>query len=83
MQNNLRGPGGTKDTPSYNLGGIAKIFDVQEYDLLKNIWMLPVGDRGVAVAALLILGVQNVDGVGHRARVAARARSPENDGWTD
>ena len=45
--------------------------------------LLPVGDGGVAVAALLILGVQNVDGVGHRARVAARARSPENDGWTD
>ena len=42
-----------------------------------------MGDRGVAVAALLILGVENVDGVGHRAGVAARARSPENDGWTD
>ena len=56
--------------------GIAKTFDHQ-YDLLKNLWMLPVGDRGAGVAALLILGVKNVDGVGHRAR------SPENDGWTD
>ena len=36
----------------------------------------------MAVAALLILGVKNVDRVGHRAHVAC-ARSPENDGWTD
>ena len=46
------------------------------YDLLKNHRMLPVGDGGVAVAALLVLGVENVDGVGHRARVTARAPRP-------
>ena len=47
--------------------------------------MLPVGDRGVAVAALLILGVENVDGVGHRARVSAHAPAhlKMTDGLTD
>ena len=52
----------------------------------KSDWNVPGCDRGGvavgadgAVAVLLVLGVQNVDRVGH----GSRALSPENDGGTE